>query len=201
MDTVDLPSNYDLSSLTASPTGDLNDGTGNLYLGITTPYPGWYNPVTLKAIAVTIQSIWHGSGADNKWSTYANWNGWAPAPGELLSFGSGTNMVTDNDYPNGTQFSGIIFTIDAAAYTLAGHTISLSGPITNDSSNNQTISLSLTGSSGLTKLGTGTVTLTGTSNLGGDSFVDGGTLAISNNGVVNAISNNLYLGYNASSSP
>ena len=150
--------------------------------------------------------LWSGggaaSGAASNWSVGANWGGAVPAAGQGLVFGplaSGGYATANNDLPAGTQFAGITFNAAAAGYTLQGNAITLAGPIINQSGNNQTIGLAIqlaagggtldTGSAGLTitgpisgpgigvtKLGSGTLTLSGSNNYSGGTSVDDGLL-------------------------
>lgn len=54
-------------------------------------------------------AIWTGTGADNKWSTPANWEGeTAPSAEDDLVFPSGANQsANENDFPVGTSFHSI----------------------------------------------------------------------------------------------
>src|SRR5262245_65744041 len=54
-------------------------------------------------------ATWDGGGADNHWTTAANWVGdVAPAPGDTLQFPAGAaRLVNVNDVPAGTTFGAI----------------------------------------------------------------------------------------------
>src|SRR5438093_5709812 len=53
---------------------------------------------------------WTGAGADNNWTTAANWlGGVAPAPGDRLVFDGTTRLTATNNFPVDTSFGGIIF--------------------------------------------------------------------------------------------
>ena len=64
-----------------------------------------YLPVTsggtAAAIALNPTPLWTSGGTDNNWSTYKNWNGWAPAPGETLTFAATANVANNNDFAPG----------------------------------------------------------------------------------------------------
>ncbi len=79
---------------------------------------------------------------------------------------------------------GITFATDG--YTLASGTIGLgaTNSITTNTGVNATIGSSLTGTSGMTKLGTGNLTLTGASSYTGGTTISGGTLTLGNGGAI-----------------
>jgi len=67
---------------------------------------------------------WTGGGADNNWSTTANWGGTAPVAGDDLVFPSGAlRLSNNNNISAGTSFNSI--TISGSGYTLAGNSIAL----------------------------------------------------------------------------
>src|SRR5262245_48045835 len=74
-------------------------------------------------------ATWDGGGADNKWTTAANWVGdVAPQPGNDLVFPGTAQQITNvNDFAAGTAFGSLRITV--ADYRLSGNTISLSGGI------------------------------------------------------------------------
>jgi autotransporter-associated beta strand protein len=158
--------------------------------------------------ASTVIPAWSGGGAaaGNTWTLGANWGGGTPTAPQLLTFGqlaAGGYPTANNDFAAGTRFGGITFNSAAAAYTLQGNAVSLAGPVTNQSGNDQTIALDVqltasggtfnTGTAaitvagavsgpgiGLTKLGSGTLTLSGTNNYTGGTTVSDGLLVINN---------------------
>ncbi len=194
-----------LSSLSAARTLVFNltsSDTDPIY-GMNTPAYFAMGDLTLLSSVV-----WNGGGATaatgNTWTAGANWGGIAPAAGQPLVFGptaSGGYTTANNSFAAGTKFTGITFNAAASAYTLQGNAITLVGPIVNQSSNNQTIDLAMqlaagggtldTGSaglaisgdisgsgSGLTKLGSGTLTLSGSNSYSGGTTVDDGLLVV-----------------------
>ena len=126
-----------------------------------------YSPVT-----------WTGGGTNTNWSTAANWGGTAPAAGSDLVFAGSTGLNTTNDLAAGTQFGNLTFNAAAGAFILNGNSVNLSGVITNNSSNIQTINLSLGGTNGVTKTGAGTVVLSAANSFTGGTVVTGGTLKV-----------------------
>jgi T5SS/PEP-CTERM-associated repeat protein/autotransporter-associated beta strand protein len=171
-------------------------GSGNtIYMGLDYYSSGG----SAVAVALNTLSIWNGGGGGGNWSIPANWSGWAPAPGETLTFGTATNTANNNDYAPGTQFAGITFNSGTPAYTLSGNSIALSGPVTNNSSNLQTIELgvgfgssgatfntaagdlsvtrAISGAGTLNKTGTGTLFLSGSSSKSvGNLILSAGTI-------------------------
>ena len=72
---------------------------------------------------------WDGGGADNLWTTAANWVGdVAPQPGDDLVFPSGAARLTNaNDFAVGTPIGSLRFT--GFAYDVTGNAIALSNGI------------------------------------------------------------------------
>lgn len=86
---------------------------------------------------VKADQIWDG-GANNLWSNNVNWGG-DTLPSYLLplQFGGVANLSSTNDAT--LNVAGISFNAGAGAFTLNGNAITLTGGITNSSSNVQTI--------------------------------------------------------------
>jgi autotransporter-associated beta strand protein len=127
---------------------------------------------------------WTGGGTNANWSSAANWGGAAPVAGCDLVFAGSTGLNNSNDIAAGTQFGNLTFNAGAGAFILNGNSLNLSGTITNNSANTQTINVSLDGTNGLAKTGPGTVMLsaansfTGGTGLPGSTVVTGGTLQV-----------------------
>jgi fibronectin-binding autotransporter adhesin len=109
---------------------------------------------TLAAIAVFCSSLlasdarsatktWNGLGGDDFWNTGANWGGTAPVAADALVFDGTTRLTPNNNIAANTSFAGITFNSIAGAFTLSGNAVLLGGDITDNSTNAQTISLSL----------------------------------------------------------
>jgi autotransporter-associated beta strand protein len=148
---------------------------------------------------------WLGASADANWQTSGNWVE-LPAAGDPLFFDGSLQLSNTNNYANGTQFGGITFNSTAGAFTLNGSAINLTGNIVNNSGTAQTVTLgiSLTGTSptvntatgdvivagsisqsggiyGLTKTGTGSLTLSGTNTFGGGLILYSGVVGAESN--------------------
>lgn len=85
---------------------------------------------------------WTGGGANDDWSTDANWDGGvapASAPDTALQFSGSTRLTPNTDAP--WDLGSLAFDSGAGAFTLTGTTINLAsgGSITNSSANTQTI--------------------------------------------------------------
>ena len=88
---------------------------------------------------------WTGLGTDANWSTAGNWSAGAPVTGNSLIFTGSSGTTANNDLAtNAYTFGGILFDINASAFTLGGNDIYTSGVIENDSVGNvQTIGQNL----------------------------------------------------------
>jgi fibronectin-binding autotransporter adhesin len=130
-------------------------------------------------------------------------NGQPGSAGDAILFTSGTNSLTLNSGSvlNGAieVTSGAVATITAGAdgLNLSGGTLGNSALIINGSTtvdtgtHGLTISGLVSGSSLLTKLGTGTLALTGANTYTGGTTISGGTLQIGNGGTTGSITGNV----------
>ena len=147
-------------------------------------------------------SRWSGGGANANWSTPANWGGTALAANDYVEFVASAGISTTNDLAAGTQFGNVTFDAGAGAFTLNGNAVNLAGDVTNNSASKETINLPLVltgnrtlnaaagsltiagnigetgGSYGITKTGSGTVTLSGVNTYTGGTLVSAGTVVI-----------------------
>ncbi|QDU57204.1 beta-L-arabinofuranosidase domain-containing protein [Aeoliella mucimassa] len=149
---------------------------------------------------------WRGGGM-NTFQEGTNWD-LAPTAGDSLAFAGSLTTTVDNNYAADTEFEHLSFLSDAAAFTLAGNRLQLSGNITNLSTNTQTIEADLRFTSGthtidahegaiviggnisgdatLVKTGAQRVTLLGT-NTHSATVVSQGELAIGNGGTTGSL--------------
>lgn len=82
--------------------------------------------ILLSPAAQAATSTWTGAGADDNWTTAANWGGTAPSAGDDLVFPGGTPRLSpNNDFPANTSFNSISFTGASGGYTLLGNAIQL----------------------------------------------------------------------------
>jgi fibronectin-binding autotransporter adhesin len=154
---------------------------------------------------------WTGEGADDLWSTPANWGGTAPTAGDSLIFTSTRRLSNTNNLPSGILFNGITFDLPAGAFNLRGNPITLGGDIAdNQVVTLQTISLSLAlnttpnvavvsdasltlggvisgAGHGITKSGGGLLTLGAANTFGGPLTVNAGTVSVSSDSNLGAV--------------
>ena len=91
------------------------------------------------------QSVtWTGTGAGVGWSDSNNWltSGTTPNEGDQLVFGGVVGLSSSNDVSDNFTYSSITFNSGAGAFTLTGSSVGLTGGITNNSANAQTLSFS-----------------------------------------------------------
>jgi len=193
--TFDDTPTYDVSALITAGwlPGDFDTGTLNF---TTTGGSIVLNGIQLRP------PVWTGgnSDPDNKnWATGDNWDLPAEA-GSVLQFAGSVKTTNNNNFTAGTSFSGIVFNAGADTFTLEGESINLNGDIVNNSSNPQNVNLpivlspttkvdtkvqdmamggNLSGTDGwLTKIGSGTLALTGINTQTGGTAINEGTVAI-----------------------
>jgi autotransporter-associated beta strand protein len=87
---------------------------------------------------------WNGGGGDANWATTANWaGGVAPVAGDDLVFAGTTQLTPNNNITADTSFASITFSAGAGAFNLTGNRITLTGNVTNSSSNAQTLNIAV----------------------------------------------------------
>jgi fibronectin-binding autotransporter adhesin len=110
---------------------------------------------------------WTSGGApDGNWENPDNWGDVLPQAGDSLTFGTGLQVLTTNNFPAGTTFDNISFAGAAPSFTLNGNGLLLNnvsqssagafsgGSITVNSISSQTINLPVTLSPGEHTIGT-----------------------------------------------
>jgi len=98
------------------------------------------------APARAVTRTWTGAGADNNWTTAANWGGTAPVAGDDLVFPGGTPRLSpNNDFAANTLFNSIAFTGGSGGYTLGGNAIQLAGGVSaTNTAGNATVQFAIT---------------------------------------------------------
>jgi autotransporter-associated beta strand protein len=144
-------------------------------------------------------NIWDGGGTDDNWGTANNWdNNTVPSFPVALTL-SGMTRLTPNNETAGRTVNGFTFSQDAGAFTIGGNAFTLGGNIVNNATAVQTINNDITLSAtrtvtanaggadiilggvigqsssgyGLTKTGTGTLTLKGNNTFTGTVTLNG----------------------------
>jgi autotransporter-associated beta strand protein len=121
-------------------------------------------------------ATWDGGGADNHWTTAANWVGdIAPNPGDDLVFPvAAAQTVNVNDFAAGTAFHSL--TLSGDGYQLTGNAVSFMNGINVFIATNatNTLSLALGGAGGLNKDGAGTLILSGSNSYTGLTTITAG---------------------------
>lgn len=83
---------------------------------------------------------WDGGGANNNMTNGVNWdNNTAPVAGDDLHFAGSTRLTPNNDFAADTSFASITFDSGAGNFSLDGNRLTLTGDITNNSSNQEAI--------------------------------------------------------------
>ena len=126
-----------------------------------------------------------------QWGTAGNWSGNIVATGtgstanfNTLNITADTTVDLDSARTIGNLVFGDTDTSSAAGWTLTGNTLSLAGSTptitVNSLGGTKTVAISapVAGAAGLTKAGTGTLTLTGANSYAGDTTITVGTLQI-----------------------
>ncbi len=127
-------------------TGQFTDGTSTTLTGqvfdINYNYAPGNDLVLTRGLT---EWVWDGGGADDNWTTAANWTNDSgnPEDGDAVVFAGSTRLAPDNDLLN-LSLNSITFNDTAGAFTLGGNAISLSGGVTNDSSSLNTVSMNIT---------------------------------------------------------
>ncbi len=101
-------------TFTGLANGDLFAGAGRIFQIAYTA-----TTVTLTEVAHPTTRVWDGGGADNNWSTAANWDfDIAPVAGDSLVFAGSTRLAPINDFPPETTFASITFNAGAGAFVI-----------------------------------------------------------------------------------
>lgn len=132
-------------------------------------------------IAFAAVKTWDGGGNPNfNWSVGANWDADAApaATGDTLTFAGSTGLSANNDFITALANGGITFSAGAGSFNLGGNAITIGTAggggltvLTQQSANNQVVSLNITLASGggdrsVVMSGAGSLTLSGNLNFG-----------------------------------
>jgi autotransporter-associated beta strand protein len=121
-----IPSDFNTGASVTSGDGIFQFTTSG------TAYPnndaGTYNFISASFTYVDSAGVWSGAGADNNWSTTANWNSGLPSFPTIVTFAGSTGLVNTNDLA-GLTLNGITFDPSAGPFVLNGNDIALNGNI------------------------------------------------------------------------
>ena len=135
--------------------------------------------ITPGAVGPGDSAITGGAGtwdlANGNWTVDAGVNNIAWTNGDSAIFGGAGGVVT-----LGAAITVDDITFSTAGYSIAGGTLTLAGTPAITTTADAAISSALAGTSGLTKLGAGQLTLTGANTFTGLTVVDNGTLVLAN---------------------
>jgi autotransporter-associated beta strand protein len=143
---------------------------------------------------------WDGGGANNNWTTAANWVGdVAPSAGDDLVFTGNVRTTNVNNFSAGTTFNSITFDSGASNFSISGNQITLNGGVdlvsatgshaistplslgsastVDITSGSLVLSGVISGSGSIAKTGAGTTTLFGANTFSGGVVIKAGTVA------------------------
>ena len=140
------------------------------------------------------------SPTNSTWSdSEANWNTSADGQGTSIAWTDRTQQAVFPGTSSGTiTVSGTIgltgLDIEGAGYTFTGGTLNLTGDAVLTINQDTSIASTLTGSVGLTKQGTGKLTLSGTNTFTGGTTLEDGTLTLGSSSALGSTTNALTVG-------
>ena len=178
-----------------SGTGSLTkQGAGTLILTGTNRYSGGttVSAGTLQGSVTGLQGniVNNAAVVFDQGSSFGNYRGDMSGSGSLTLASGSVFLAGTSSYTGGT-------TIDSGAI-LSGTTASLQASIVNngivgfEQASDGTFAGAISGTGGLYKLGTGTVTLAGNNSYAGGTSIDGGALAVSSNSNLGDVSGGLF---------
>jgi autotransporter-associated beta strand protein len=166
---------------------------------------------------MALATIWDGGAPNGFWLSATNWDSdVAPVPGvDGLAFAGTSNLATTNDFPAGSVFNGLSFSSGAGAFILNGNTLVLGGNVSDSATVTQKVNLALglgsaarsftvvtngqlvvnqpiTGTPGLVKDGSGTLTLGAVNSYAGSTTISNGTVRLAPSGYGSPVTGMLY---------
>ena len=138
-------------------------------------------PTLTFSSTIAANGTW--TGGNGNWTDSADWAGTTVAKGinQTATFNGGTavDVAMDANFSVGSlSFSGANHTISSGSGMLALNVTTGSPTITVETGRAAAIGATLVGIDGLTKIGPGTLTLTGANTYGGSTMISGGILQI-----------------------
>ena len=170
--------------------------------------------LSFAGVAYGANATWSTSGTTVNWNLAGNWGGTLPINGNTLVFGADSSVGTTaldflNNDMTGLSVAGITFNAGAPAYIFYGNALTLTGGITNNVTNLQTINFNIVTTAaqtmtmtagggdiilngnisgalgGITTAGTGVLTLTGSNSYTGATTVSAAGTTLNLTGTLN----------------
>ena len=87
--------------------------------------------------------IWDGGGANDNWTTAANWtaNAGSPGAGDIVHFAGSTRTTPNNNNTAGLQIGEIFFDAGAGSFTLGGMGVTLASGIVNNANSAEIVNM------------------------------------------------------------
>jgi autotransporter-associated beta strand protein len=135
--------------------------------------------------SITQSTTWTGQGTSSNWS---NSNDWASAPSDGNSLIFDGTARTSNSNNTLTSVGSLTFRDTAGAFTLSGNALTVTGGITNYSTNTQTINLNLTlGAAQQFNAANGNIAVGGTIATGGNTLTVAGAANTTLSGAISGL--------------
>ncbi len=102
----------------------------------------WFFFLTCSLAARAQTNTWTGGGANNNWSTPANWGGAAPVSGDGLTFSGSARQVNTNDISGLANLNIVTFT--SAGWNISGNSVSVTNGFAETAAGSNTWGLATT---------------------------------------------------------
>ena len=120
-----------------------NTSPGNLTLTTTAlDNAGDINTLPILLVVNPVGEVWTGASPTNNWATGTNWaSGVAPLTGDLVTFAGTSNNIVNME--SSYSIGALTFSTNAASFNItnAANTLTLTGSVTNNSTNAQILSV------------------------------------------------------------
>jgi autotransporter-associated beta strand protein len=145
-------------------------------------------------------ATWDGGGADNHWSTAANWVGdVAPNPGDDLVFPAGAAQRANvNDLTADTSFR--VLNVNDTGYQISGNAVQISTAVTANIAGGglSELGLPIDGSGGISNIGFGALVLSGDNSYTGQTLVSAGSIRVQSDHALGSTVGDTVVGFDSS---